>query len=57
MEGDDLEYMTIQMRELDKQVFKLKDSNLYLELEGLQSGLDMAEIDEIVQENEDVINK
>ena len=55
MEGDDVEYMAIQLKELDKQVFKLRDTNIYLQLEGIESGLDIAEIDEIVNENNDVV--
>ncbi|CAI2383734.1 unnamed protein product [Moneuplotes crassus] len=55
MEGDDLEYMSAQMKELDKQIFKLKDSNNYLIIEGEESGLTKDEIEEICKENEGAI--
>ena len=55
MEGDDVEYMAMQLKELDKQVFKLRDSNIYLQMEGIESGMDISEIEEIVDENNTVI--
>ena len=57
MEGDDIEYMSTQMKELDKQVFKLQDSNKYLQKEGKESGLEEEEIEEICNENEEAIVK
>ena len=56
MEGDDVEFLAAELRVLDQTIFRLRDSNLYLRLEGLKSGMEESEVEEVCKENEDVID-